>query len=87
MLTEVAKRDAEVWVPGDWVRAAARAAGEKSQQDLADLAKAHRTTTYRWMRRDEKGGVDYITWRGILSVLGLPADWQPPPSASTTDPQ
>lgn len=46
-----------------------------SMMDFGSLCGKEKVTVYRW----ELGGVDEITWLGILSKSGRPADWQPEP--------
>ena len=64
-------------VPGEWVQAAMEEAGV-NQVTLAFAAKCGggQGTVSKWV----KNGVSWTTWKGILSVLGLDADWTPPRS-------
>jgi transcriptional regulator with XRE-family HTH domain len=62
----------EETIPGSWVKAA-RAAADKTQRQLWEAIGVDRTTVWRW----EHGDVPIVKWRGILTTLGLPADWQP----------
>lgn len=64
---------AEETIPGEWVKAARKAAG-KTQKDLWEAASVDRTTVWRW----ETGDVTVVQWRGILVTLGLPPNWRPP---------
>lgn len=46
-----------------------------SMMDFGSLCGKEKVTVYRW----ETGGVDEITWLGILSKSGRAPDWKPPP--------
>jgi transcriptional regulator with XRE-family HTH domain len=61
-------------VPGWWVREA-RLAAKKSQRALEELTGRDRTTVYRWERDDAE--VEWMTWCGILHLLGHPIGWEP----------
>jgi DNA-binding XRE family transcriptional regulator len=61
-------------VPGWWVREA-RLAAKATQKQLETLTGRDRTTVYRWERDDAK--VEWVTWCGILLLLGLPRGWEP----------
>jgi hypothetical protein len=74
-LTMAAKQERPK-IPGAWVKAARKAAGDVPQSKLVELTGRDRVTVYRWEK--PTGGCDPFTWRGILSALGLPSDWQPP---------
>jgi hypothetical protein len=58
--------------PGTWVTALleARAINE---DDLAFLTRRRVATIYRWKRN----GIDYISWVGVLALLGMPLEWRP----------
>jgi hypothetical protein len=48
---------------------------DKSLMDFASDAGKEKVTVYRW----ELGGIDEITWLGLLSKFGKKPDWQPKP--------
>jgi hypothetical protein len=74
MVKEPRKRDRDVR-PGSWVKAARLAVGVSSQTDLAALVGRDKATVTRW--EGTEGEIDYVSWVGVLTLLGLPADWQP----------
>jgi transcriptional regulator with XRE-family HTH domain len=59
--------------------AALAACPKKSAADIAEALGVHETTISRW-RRGERD-LARIHWLAILSVLGLPTDWQPTKSS------
>lgn len=68
--------------PGRWVRAARVEAARRdgrdktiSQMELAVLIGKDKSAVYRWETPD--GTIDYLSWVGMLTVLGLPAEWEP----------
>lgn len=76
------KRDRETR-PGWWVEAARAEAGRikgkerpVSQMRLATLAGRHVSAVARWESDD--GEIDYLSWVGLLTLLELPVDWEPP---------
>lgn len=73
-MTKERDRQREV-VPGAWVKAAREIAGVRSQMDLAVAIRRDKATVTRWEGTD--GEIDYISWVGVLGVLGLPIDWEP----------
>lgn len=71
--------------PGAWVEAARAEAGKRagrerpiSQMRLASLACRHVSAVARWEQSD--GEIDYLSWVGLLALLGLPLDWEPRPA-------
>jgi hypothetical protein len=82
---EPRKRDRETR-PGWWVEAARREAARiqkrerpVSQMKLASQAGRHVSAIARW--ESDGGEIDYLSWVGILHLLDLPVDWEPPPPA------
>jgi hypothetical protein len=69
----VRERDETTRRPGAWVRGARRAAG-LTQMDLAFACGVSETSVRRW----ERTAIDFLAWRGLLSILDLPPDWEPP---------
>lgn len=71
ILDDVAARKAPV--DGSMMRALRVSLG-MTQQDLAARLQVSLRSITRW----EIGHVDRLTWRGVLSTLELPPDWEPP---------
>lgn len=68
---EVATREREQR-SGAWVEAALTARG-LDDASVAVLTRRAPTTVYRW----RMGGIDYLDWIGLLTLLALPPRWQP----------
>ena len=74
MAREPRKHDREV-KPGSWVKAARTLCGISSQMKLAVLIGRDKATVTRWEGTD--GEIDYVSWIGVLTLLGLPPEWEP----------
>jgi hypothetical protein len=68
------KNDREVR-PGSWVKEARLLCGVTSQMRLAVMIGRDKGTVTRWEGRD--GEIDYVSWIGVLTLLGLPPTWKP----------
>lgn len=61
--------------PGAWVKAARLLCGIPSQMALAVIVGRDKATVTRWEGTD--GEIDFVSWIGVLTLLGLPSDWEP----------
>lgn len=74
MVKEPRKHE-RVVMPGSWVKAVRQLCKINSQMALAVLIGRDKSTVTRWEGTD--GEIDYVSWVGVLTILGLPSTWEP----------
>ncbi len=73
MSHSVPSRRARAKKPGWWVTALMHELG-KNEDDVSHDASVSTSTVYRWQ---SVKGIDFLDWRGLLSIYGLKSDWKP----------
>ncbi len=73
MAHAIPSRRARAKIPGWWVTALLQHL-TKNEDDASHDASVSVSTVYRWQAK----GIDFLDWRGVLSIYDLPNNWKPP---------